>query len=508
MRARGNRQEKSMNKKKICAVAVAVVVLVTAIFVLTACNKYKWDSIGAGDSAGTVVSNGGYYVEQGGYAYFINGYVGDNDANDWGTPYKQSIMRAALKADGTVDNSTAKVVVPKSIYNQSASGGFAVYGDWIYYATPNNDEDNTGTASTTHTDFMRTKTDGSITQLIGTINSRSANYLFTPTRVLFSTDSNATVYYFDFSGMKENKSLSNRKGVTEGVLIENATSVVWGYDLSREANAGAQVSDYIFYTEKLTDDSNSYEFYNKLCCVRYDGTDRRVLLDNTSFLDEGDNYLNTPEKVFNFTLSKLYFESDNEATLYYSKSVEINGTSADVGLYRNTFTVGGGMSDEGEVQLTQKSTTTFYPMSKEDGILVLDNSKYYLVTGTGADDVALSDRVTVIGVSCTVQAVVGGYVYYTETNALYRINLDAAVTDGSPNAEKVVAAGVKTDWLNLEFVTKGDNAFFFYFDTEEYSYTSYVNLSAFGGETLTPVMIGDMTQADKDAKAKEEAEAA
>ena len=495
-----------MNKKKICAVAVAVVVLIAAIFVLTACNKYKWDSIGAGDSAGTVVSNGGYYVEQGGYAYFINGYVGDNDANDWGTPYKQSIMRAELNADGTVNNATAKVVVPKSIYNQSTSGGFAIYGDWIYYATPNNDEDTTGTASTTHTDFMRTKTDGSVTQLIGTINSRSSNYLFTPTRVLFSTDSNATVYYFDFSGMKENKSLSNRKGVTEGVLIENATSVVWGYDLSREAGAGAQVSDYIFYTEKLTDDSNSYEFYNKLCCVRYDGSDRRVLLDNTSFLAEGDNYLNTPEKVFNFTLSKLFYESDNEVTLYYTKSVEINGSATSVGLYLNTFTLDGGLGAAGEKKLTENSSTTFFPMGKDEGILLQSNSKYYLVTGTGADDIKLSDGRVVIGVSSTVQAVIDGYVYYTDANALYRINLDAAATGGSPNAERIVAAGVKTDWLALEFVDKGDNAFLFYFDTEEYTYTSYVVLTAFDGEELTPVMIGDMTQADKDAKAEEDAE--
>ena len=495
-----------MNKKRICAVAVMIIVLVSAIFVLTACNKYKWDSIGAGDSAGTVVSNGGYYVEQGGYAYFINGYVGDNDANDWGTPYKQSIMRAELNADGTVNNATAKVVVPKSIYNQSTSGGIAIYGDWIYYATPNNDEDTTGTASTTHTDFMRTRTDGSVTQLIGTINSRSSNYLFTPTRVLFSTDSNATVYYFDFSGMKENKSLSNRKGVTEGVLIENATSVVWGYDLSREAGAGAQVSDYIFYTEKLTDDSNSYEFYNKLCCVRYDGSDRRVLLDNTSFLAEGDNYLNTPEKVFNFTLSKLFYESDNEVTLYYTKSVEINGSATSVGLYLNTFTLDGGLGAAGEKKLTENSSTTFFPMGKAEGILLQSNSKYYLVTGTGADDIKLSDGRVVIGASSTVQAVIDGYVYYTDANALYRINLDAAATGGSPNAERIIAAGVKTDWLALEFVDKGDNALLFYFDTEEYTYTSYVVLTAFDGEELTPVMIGDMTQADKDAKAEEDAE--
>ena len=88
---------------------------------------------------------------------------------------------------------------------------------------------------------MRTKTDGSVTQLIGTINSRSSNYLFTPTRVLFSTDSNATVYSFDFSGMQTNNSSDTRKRVTEGVLIDTASSLVWRYAHDRAAHAGPHV---------------------------------------------------------------------------------------------------------------------------------------------------------------------------------------------------------------------------------------------------------------------------
>ena len=170
-----------MKRKKVIAIVALALVLALAAGVLAACNSYEWNSIGMGDSSASVVSNGGYYVEQGKYVYFINGYVGSVTSNEWGAAYKQSIMRAELNEDGTVNNDTAQVVVPLSIYNTYASGGFAVYGDWIYYATPNTSADTSGTASTTHTDFMRTRTDGAVTQRIGTVNSRSSQYLFTPT---------------------------------------------------------------------------------------------------------------------------------------------------------------------------------------------------------------------------------------------------------------------------------------------------------------------------------------
>ena len=214
-------------KKRVTVLIALVAVLVVAAVALAACDIYKQNSIGMGDSDAAVVSNGGYYVEQGDYAYFINGYVGSVTSNEWGAAYKQAIMRAKINEDGTYDVDNAQIVVPLSIYNTYAAGGFAVYGDWIYYATPNTEEDKTGTASTTYTDFMRTRTDGAVTQKIGTVTSRSYNYLFTPTRILYydgSSSSSITVRYFDFTGMSTDKSVDNgmsTRRASSGAMMRN-----------------------------------------------------------------------------------------------------------------------------------------------------------------------------------------------------------------------------------------------------------------------------------------------
>ena len=487
-----------MNRKKVISVVSLIVVLAAVASVLVACNYYKWDSVGAGDSGANVVSNGGYFVQQGGYVYFINGYVGDNAANDWGTPYKQSIMRAKIGADGTIDNSSAVVVVPKSIYNSSVNGGFAVFGDWIYYATPNNDEDKSGTPSTTHTDFMRTKTDGTVTQLIATINSRSSEFLFTPSRILYRTDT-ATVYYIDFSGMSTIKAVNNGKGATSGVLIENATSILWGYDADWSPSAGTVVSDYVFYTQSITGDE-SYKHYNTLCAVKYDGSDRRTLATFDSYFDEGDTYENSYQKIFTFSLADLYFESDDTVTLYYNKSIYEDSSSKSVGLYSNTFSLTSAFDVKAEKRIAASSITSFFPLGGDRGILVAkDNNTYILKDVT--DNYDESDIVIGGERAATVQAVIGDYVYYTVSGgtALYRINLDKA-TGASPNEDKVIASGVKSDWLSLEFA--GNRLY--YFNTDDYSYVSYVDLNAYEGKELTATMIGKMTS--EDAAAKEEAE--
>lgn len=144
-------------KKKLFSAFAAILVLVISIATLVACNPYKNTAIGGGDATAPVESNGGYIVKQGNYVYFVNGYVGADADATWGAATKQGIVRAEVKEDGTIDNSTSKLLVPKSVYNSSVNGGIAIFGEWIYYATPNVDKDKSGTASTTDTDFMRTK---------------------------------------------------------------------------------------------------------------------------------------------------------------------------------------------------------------------------------------------------------------------------------------------------------------------------------------------------------------
>ena len=158
----------------------------------------------------------------------------------------------------------------------------------------------------------------------------------------------------------------------------------------------------------------------------------------------------------------------------------------------------GWLTAAGEKKLSSRDLTTFYPLGKEQGVLAQIDSKYYLVNGTGESKLALGAS------SATVQAVAGGYIYYTASNALYRISLDGAANSGSPNAECLIAGGIKTDWLSLEFVSDADATVMFWFDTENYNYLSYAVLTAYDGEKLEPVMIGAMT--DEDKAAKEEAE--
>ena len=176
-----------MNKKLFVSIIAMVALVAVLATLLVGCNSFAWTSVGGGEPNADVESNGGYYVKQGKYVYFINGYdTAEVVDNTWGTPVKNSIVRAEL-VNGEYTNFV--VVVPKQVYNKNANGGFAIFGEWIYYATPNNDLDKHGHASTTHTDFMRTKIDGSATQLIATINSRDSEYLFTATRILYKSGS-------------------------------------------------------------------------------------------------------------------------------------------------------------------------------------------------------------------------------------------------------------------------------------------------------------------------------
>ena len=45
-----------MNKKRVLSVLAAITVLVIAVTALVACDHYKWNSVGAGDSSAAVVS--------------------------------------------------------------------------------------------------------------------------------------------------------------------------------------------------------------------------------------------------------------------------------------------------------------------------------------------------------------------------------------------------------------------------------------------------------------------
>lgn len=439
-------------KKKLFSVFAAVLVLVICIAALVACNPYKADSIGSGDSSAAVESNGGYVVKQGRFIYFINGYVGESADNAWGAATKQGIVRAEIK-DGKVDPKSAKLVVPKSVYNSSNVGGIAIHGDWIYYTSVNTDKDKTGTASTVNTDFMRTKTDGSVTQLIGTIGTRSAKYLFTTSRVLYYTDN--TIGYIDFSGMND-KATDKGKGAVKGTLVEKVENVVWSYD-----------TDAIYYVQTAPSE-DSYKNYNNLCTIKADGSGQKVLATQTTFVAEGVDPVNDQLNVFKYNILNLYVESDGDCTLYYTKSHTFSSNSVPDGLF---------MAKASNVKGTEKNlntiaSTTLVPLGYAEGALAYNsNSVYCWYNG-----VEKENPVQVTTTSQTIWKVdqQKGIVYFTASSSASSIS-KISYREAKDNATVIMEEGIKTDWLVLDFI--GDD--FYFFASKDDNYLHTINLSTF-----------------------------
>lgn len=460
-----------MKKRIISFIALFALVAVLATC-LIACNSYKWDSIGGGDSNAEVESNGGYFVRQGKYAYFINGYVGTDADNEWGKVKVQSIARAELDANGDLqfdENGNIKslhIVVPKFIYNSNAGGGFAIYGDWIYYATPNYRKGNTGVASTTDTDFMRTKTDGSVTQLISRISTRSAQYMFTEKRILYYTSN--TISYIDVSGMG-NKSTDTGKGAVEGTLAENVSSVAWKYGCNT-----------IFYTQTITG-TDSYKHYNKLCSVDVDGNNARTLAEEKTFTTDPDN---DPQHVFTYTLRDMFVESDNSVTIYYSKSY-YDSAAKVLGLFMAKIQKNDETLDKvTEVQLNSlenasSTSALIYPLGYSKGALAYDSDNVYRYYKNEAG--SAKDAIKVTEASQKIWFVDGDYAYYTAASSattLLRIKYTELST-----AEVVLTEGIKVDWLNLEFVPYSkdgkDRLDFYFFATDDENYMHTIDIRTF-----------------------------
>jgi len=442
-------------KKKLIGIVSLLALVVICATCLVACNTYKWKSIGGGDPTAEVESNGGYAVKQGDYVYYLNGYEGTDAANEWGKPVKQTIVRSEIK-DGVIDLKTTKIVVPKSIYNSSSNGGFSIFGEWIYYATPNYDRDKNGNASTTDTDFMRTKIDASVTQLIGRINVRNAEYLFTPSMILYYKSN--TISYIDFSKMKTNADIKNGKGATEGVLAENVSSVVW-----------KNGCDEIFYTQTVTGE-NSYKNYNELCSIKVDGSGKRTIATENTYLAEGEEPSKNPQKVFKFTLRDLYVESDGSATVYYTKTYTKDGNNEMVGL----FCAKGADFKASEKKLNTVGSATVFTLGYEDGALAQIDSKYYWCNGDETDNlVQVTEKSEQVIWKVDAEK---GIAYYTDSGAsLVKISYKEAGT-----AETVFAEKIKVDWLKLDFI--GNDLYFFAADDSNFMH------------------VVDITKFDKDEK--------
>lgn len=145
---------------------LALLALSLSIGVLAGCggSVYRSDPLdGYTSSNNAAESNGGFVVKKDEWYYFVNGAEDYSADNSYGTPVKGSLMRIS-EADLAAGNyAEADIVVPQLMVSQDYTAGIFIYGDYVYYATPNTTRNMEGTVESSYLDFKSSKLDGTET---------------------------------------------------------------------------------------------------------------------------------------------------------------------------------------------------------------------------------------------------------------------------------------------------------------------------------------------------------
>ncbi len=267
--------------KKMMTLITAGALAVTAAASLAGCggNFKPLSSI----PSGAVSSNGGFVVGVADYIYFINGVESYTSDNTYGEPVKGALMRAKKSE---LASGGGEIVVPSLMTAGDYDAGIYIYGDRVYYATPNNIENTAGQVEQNYLDFKSAKLDGSSVVSYFNVSDNAASYRFV------QVDGTVYVLYTE----SETLHSYNTAKKTDTVLAKDVSDVIFSDN---------KEDPYAYYTMGVTMDadieSGSHDRdYNQLFRVRADATECpyaeiRDYAWNKDYLDENDGeapYLN------------------------------------------------------------------------------------------------------------------------------------------------------------------------------------------------------------------------
>lgn len=306
-------EDKFMRKviKNICVFATAATLAVSAA-AMSACG-YSFTPLAENPAADAqVTSQGGFVVQKGEYVYFINGVEAYTSDNTYGTPVKGALMRSTM-ADIKAGKNNVETVIPSLMVAADYTSGIFIYGDRIYYATPNNVGNTAGTVDNTYLDFKSVSLDGSDVKDYFRISDNAALYRFVQVE-----DTVYVIYEMEDTLYSYNTS--------ENVRTELARSVT-AYTL----NSTDKTDPYIYYTMDVTDkqdsDSPVSTSYNQIYRVRADATEAPYdyTWDQTWIDEENDG--NVPY----YNLGELVLDgvSINDTLTQFNRDVQNAGTEND-----------------------------------------------------------------------------------------------------------------------------------------------------------------------------------
>ncbi len=464
-----------MVKKFVCVLAI-----VCLAFALVACGggSVKVDMDTTGSSA---TSNGGALVETGDYVYFINGVESYSTAYKTGDVVKGALAR--VKKSDVAENSSEKseVVVSKLLVSGDKTAGIYIYGDYVYYAVPSEEKDSKGSVKSDKLNFFRTKLDGTSTSSkISNVDFASdASFRFVKSGdKVYLVVYSSSLYVFDTESCKQ--VYSYEKTIDEVLFDDNGADGV--YFTIKPVNTNLYDEDSSEARQVSYQDVHKVVFGNEVKDeVVLSGAGKYIVTGDKDIGKElsgdGEGFTGVTIDLIKHKDGVLYFS-------YTSLDTTVGGTfyvaldddkiSADS---KETWTnAKEAIINYGDKNASAIFGTSAYYLAK-DGIIFVDSTYGILKY----DYTAREDSDTDFGVktlyysetakTATIVGVNGDYLYFTESNNVYRVNMK------EENAEQVRLnkISVDTSWYAPELFTVGENDYVAVVYTDS-NYKSYIYL--------------------------------
>ncbi|MDD4315668.1 MAG: DUF5050 domain-containing protein [Clostridia bacterium] len=473
-----------MNKK----IIMIIICLFAGVFLLTGCTEnFKHDAVAGDYTDKAVTSNGGMAVTYGKYLYFINGYAEETAENEFGEVLKGAIARVELDADGKPKKDTFTVIVPKKAYSTEKNyGGLFIYSDYIYYSTTSMDKNSEGEPKTAEMVIMRTKVDGTGTQVIAEFDSHSVPYKVVGDKLVYIKDQ--AVCRIDLAGKK-----FKAETVVEGVDT--------AYFFTKPENGNSAMDNYVFYSK--TDASTS----KKVIYAMSVNGDKNAAIIGSDML--GNEALLTP------TIIEIKYKSDKLMIFF---SIDDNRTNKPAaGLYSYTYDSSLSFDKAALVRYTSNPTSTkgfeyksFY--FAEDKILAFGSATNASDTAVSKIDVyslegeyeynAITFSSTVTPYDFYLKDTDDGaayYMYYNSADKLYNIKLfditGEALVKAEGNAALCYSGAFSAQWISAEII----NGTLYFFNSALSNNIFYLDLDAVmerDTETQKASLLGKMTDTD------------
>lgn len=412
-------------------ILISVAIILTAallVTVLVACNKsYKQDALP--DSPGAeaaVTSNGGMAVKVGNYLYFINGYAGQDGDNEFKNVVKGAIMRAPIE-NGVPNRDKVQTVVPKNVYNSEESSSLVIKNGYIYFTTPNDENDSNGDPKTSEMILMRSTLDGSKIETIAKFNDYTVTYRVSANYIVYQKGTELR--------------LIDLNDKFEDSLVASEVGTVVFPDYADNSNA---LDNVVFYTKTPAD---PYASHNEIWAYRAGSAPVKAI----DGLGNYDIAVLPHPAGYSITILDVDFVGTDKVRLHYTKT-DSGANKRSTGVYSYTFDASFAFNSANEIRYTKGVTYTALKFVDDMHILATDSDSIDMIYFENNE----WKRMPVVEAAATVMDVVktdNSYALtYLQSNVVKKLNFTFDGTLTLETNTTLFNNAYSSDWLGLDLV--------------------------------------------------------